>query len=86
MKIAINGKRSTAYDYSAFEASLAYCIKQEVMDTDPYSIYIEGYDRDLLRDIAKHTLLIMLNCNDKSDVQYIVNEYIKFSNWVLFLR
>lgn len=76
-EVLIDGKVTTGYDFVSFEPSLAYSMCQEIMEGDAYSISIAGYDKYTLRELAKHTLMIMLNCKDKSSAKKALNHYIK---------
>ncbi len=63
--ITIDGDPVVIYDYSCFEPSIAYSLSGEDRPEDPYCITLEGYDKDILRSIAKRCMLIMLNIKDK---------------------
>ena len=76
-RVLIDGISTTSYDFVSFEPSLAYSMCQEIMEGDAYSIALKGYDTKLLRDLAKQTMIMMLNCKDKTSTKKAINKYIK---------
>lgn len=76
-ELLISGKPTTGYDYVSFEPSLAYSVSQEVMEGDAYDIKLDGYAKSILRDLAKHTLMMMFNCKDRKGAKQALNSYIK---------
>lgn len=64
----IEGNPVCVYDYKGFEPSLVYTMEQEVMECeDPYEIDMSGYDKKVLRKLAKIGLLIMLNSKSEQE-------------------
>lgn len=76
-EVLIDGKTTTCYDFVSFEAGLAYSICQETIEGDAYDITLQGYDKGLLRSIAKKAMIMMLNCNSKKSAIGAINKYIK---------
>lgn len=76
-KVTINGNPCSVYDFKSFEPSIAYTLNGEVMDGDPYQVYIEGYDDKVLREVGKMILTRMLYADSRSTVLHSVNSDIQ---------
>lgn len=76
-ELTINSNKTVIYDYKAFEPSIAYSMNQEIMGGDPYSINIEGYDKETCRRIAKVCMLILMNVSDRRSLKSAVNAAVK---------
>lgn len=66
-ELTIDGERTIELDYKALHPSILYdYIGVECSLKDPYGIHIEGYDKSVLRDLAKIAILIVFNCKSRS--------------------
>lgn len=78
-EVIIGGDITCCYDYKGFEPSIAYSIKQELMEGDPYEfdeLISQGYDKDIAREIAKATFVISLNCDNLTQAKRAVSMWI----------
>lgn len=77
-RVRIDGMSCHCLDYKAFEPSLLYTMRQEVVGFDDhYMINLPEYDSVLLRKICKGVLLRMLNCESKESAYKACRSYIK---------
>lgn len=76
--IEIDEEEVCIFDYKCFEPSICYTMCQEVFEgKDYYSIDgFEDYDRKLLRDLCKLSLLIMFNTDSRRSAHFAINEEI----------
>ena len=77
-KITIDGSPVTECDYTALHPSILATEQKYDFDEgfDPYNIEIAGYDKKLLRKLAKMAMLIRLNC--RNDASYVM----ALSQWI----
>lgn len=77
-KITIDGSPVTECDYTALHPSILATEQKYDFDTgfDPYDIEIVGYDKKLLRKLAKMTMLIRLNCRNDASYVMALNQWI----------
>jgi len=78
-KVTIDDLPIVTYDYCGFEIALLYSRDGHTLpSSDPYDIIgdMQGYDKELLRSLAKTALIIMLNTNSKKEAFQAVNNYI----------
>lgn len=78
-KILINGKPTVEIDFKSLHASLiAEMIGYKFPDDfDPYGIEIDGYDKDVLRKIAKMSFLCLFNAKDFNKAIGAVSSFLR---------
>lgn len=78
-EVVIGGDITCCYDYKGFEPSIAYSIKQEIMEGDPYTIdalHEKGYEEKTARKLAKAIFIICLNCDNLTQAKRALSMWI----------
>lgn len=78
-EVVIGGDITCCYDYKGFEPSIAYSIKQEIMEGDPYTIdalHEKGYEEKTARKLAKAIFIICLNCDNLTQAKRSLSMWI----------
>ena len=78
-EVVIGGEITCCYDYRGFEPSIAYSIKQEIMEGDPYTIdalHEKGYEVSTARKLAKAIFIICLNCDTLTQAKRALSMWI----------
>ena len=60
-------------DFKSFETSLLYSLQGEVLDSDPYQVYIEGFDSKLLRKVGKMIMTRIYYSENEFELRSSVN-------------
>ncbi len=78
-EVIIGGDSTCCYDYKGFEPSIAYSIKQEIMEGDPYTLdalHEKGYEPETARKLAKAIFIICLNCDNITQAKRALSMWI----------
>lgn len=78
-EVVIGGEETCCYDYKGFEPSIAYSIKQEIMEGDPYTLEVlheKGYEVKTARKLAKAIFIICLNCDNITQAKRALSMWI----------
>ncbi|APC44275.1 hypothetical protein [Pseudoalteromonas phage PH357] len=78
-EVTIGGDNTCCYDYKGFEPSIAYSIKQELMEGDPYhfeELIEQGYETQTARKLAKAVFVICLNCDNLTQAKRAISMWI----------
>lgn len=78
-EVVIGGEETCCYDYKGFEPSIAYSIKQEIMEGDPYTLealHEKGYEVKTARKLAKAVFIICLNCDNITQAKRALSMWI----------
>lgn len=77
MTLTITGRNTVIYDFVAFEASIAYTLAGVEVQGDPYmKVLLDGYPRDLNREINKLMLTVLFNSDYEDDVASVVGYHL----------
>lgn len=81
--ITINDEPCVELDYKSFMPSVMADLAGITFDEyyDPYQIIIDGYDPELLRDIAKRGLLALMNTDNMKAAQYALSAMMAEPEW-----
>ena len=76
-ELMINKKGCTSYDYDAFEVAILYTLCEEILDGDPYTVPLTGFDTKVARKLCKSALIIMINCKSTEEAKRAFNKVVK---------
>jgi hypothetical protein len=76
-RLLIGRERVSEIDFKTLHPSLVAEMKKiDISEHDPYAITLDGYDGKILRDIAKLSLLIMVNTKNPQSARMAINHRI----------